>query len=176
MTYSDGKSISESVACAGILCRTKLDGTDEGGVAAGFSVLNSVFLKDWRRQLFTLLVVVLIKRRKKSRGRYCMLLLFFFCTDSPKIKKWPHGGHAWPLSPELINARQNAQHLKTARALIVYLLSLLLLSKLLFRGSNNRAAKNQVLKKVSGRKFQFAKQLPLRKRRVRGGSVIWVCA
>ena len=30
--------------CAGYLLRTKPEGVDEGGVAAGFSVLNSVML------------------------------------------------------------------------------------------------------------------------------------
>jgi glutathione synthase len=40
----DGSSKPLLNSCAGYLLRTKPDGVDEGGVAAGFSVLSSVIL------------------------------------------------------------------------------------------------------------------------------------
>ena len=40
----DGASTPLLNTCAGYLLRTKPDGVDEGGVAAGFSVLSSVML------------------------------------------------------------------------------------------------------------------------------------
>jgi Eukaryotic glutathione synthase, ATP binding domain len=42
----DGSSKPLLNSCAGYLLRTKPDGVDEGGVAAGFSVLSSVILVD----------------------------------------------------------------------------------------------------------------------------------
>jgi len=40
----DGASLPLLNNCAGYLLRTKQDGVDEGGVATGFSVLNSIIL------------------------------------------------------------------------------------------------------------------------------------
>jgi glutathione synthase len=42
----DGASEPLLNSCAGYLVRTKPDGVDEGGVAAGYSVLSSVYLTD----------------------------------------------------------------------------------------------------------------------------------
>jgi glutathione synthase len=42
----DGTSKPLMNECAGYLLRTKPHGVDEGGVAAGFSVLNSILLVD----------------------------------------------------------------------------------------------------------------------------------